>query len=358
MQSQSIASPAQALYRQRACLAALQGRLLQLAQTVGRPADLPPSQWAQLVAMLLEFRSDLILDLGRGFGNSTCAFAEVAHQLGGASTCRVLSLCLSDVWHAHSLPRLEKVVPASWFTPLAVTNADILDYPFEPVLAASARTAVFWDAHGFEMASCVLGKILPSIQHKPHLVLIHGLSDVRYAPEGSRFYDGQPLWTGNAWNGARVRLGHVETAVEDAVAALDFTARNRIPLHSAEHSYRAELTPEQMGELRDALGDQLFSLSGPWFYFSLNEAPPPYTFPVHERGRPLRAVTSLAPDCDFQRLHLDFLLKEHERLLREVEKARRRPWARRAWVRWKRSYRKRVHRWLGKSGDLTPLGGS
>jgi hypothetical protein len=31
--------------------------------------------------------------------------------------------------------------------------------------------------------------------------------------------------------------------------------------------------------MRRALGDELFSLQGHWFWFTMNEQPGPYTFP-------------------------------------------------------------------------------
>jgi hypothetical protein len=45
--------------------------------------------------------------------------------------------------------------------------------------------------------------------------------------------------------------------------------------------------------MRSLLGDELFSLQGHWFHFSLNEHPGPYTFPKpsrwSSRGAPKQA---------------------------------------------------------------------
>jgi hypothetical protein len=94
------------------------------------------------------------------------------------------------------------------------------------------------------------------------------------------------LWKSNNWSGPRLKLGIIDSAVEQSVAALDFTTRNRVTLDSADHSFRTELTETQQIEMRKLLGE-LFNLQGHWFYFSLNEHSGPYTFPRFRR--PLRS---------------------------------------------------------------------
>src|SRR5262249_60970035 len=92
-------TPAQAYWEQRRALREADGRLVALEEAVNAPRDLSPNQWAQLLAFALEFRPTLILELGRGLGNSTCVFTEAANRLPGGF-CRVLSLCLTDYWTA------------------------------------------------------------------------------------------------------------------------------------------------------------------------------------------------------------------------------------------------------------------
>src|SRR5215471_9029298 len=90
----SITHPAEAFWAQRENLAASKDKIKTLSAAIGRPTDLTPPQWAQIMAFAQEFRPDLIVELGRGMGNSTALFTEVAHHLGGAERCKVLSLCL------------------------------------------------------------------------------------------------------------------------------------------------------------------------------------------------------------------------------------------------------------------------
>jgi hypothetical protein len=275
---------AKAFWNQRLVLSKGKERILALSGAVDRPGDLWPYQWAQLMAMALEFSPDLILELGRGRGNSTCAFTQVANWLK-PRPCRVLSLCISDDWNKLTLPRVRQTVPEVWFEPLEALETDILAFDYESALSGYSRIFVFWDAHGYEVAECVLGEILPRIANQPHLVVMHDLSDARYLAPSSDQYDHHGLWKGNNWDGPRIRIGNINSAVEQAVAITDFTLRNKIPLHSADHDLHSEFDadPVRVAELQRLLGDSLFSLSCYWFWFSMNGFPGPWTFPAFRK---------------------------------------------------------------------------
>lgn len=276
----SIFSPAQCYWNQRQVLARAHDRILALSRTVNQASDLLPYQWAQLMSVVLDYQPDLVLELGRGRGNSTCAFTEAADLNGRRS--QILSLCLSDNWDRETVPRLRSVVPDAWFEPLSTVRADILDFDYEKALSGVGRLLLFWDAHGFEIAECVLGAILPIASKMEHLVLMHDLSDARYSSEEQLEYGGHGLWKGNNWTGPRLKLGIIDSAVEQSVAAVDFTTRNRLTLDSADHSFHTGLTPAQQAEMQSLLGE-LFDTQGHWFYFSLNERPGPYKFPRYTR---------------------------------------------------------------------------
>lgn len=278
-------SPARAYWNQRYVLARSRERILALSAAVGRPSDLWVSQFTQLMATALEFSPDLILELGRGWGNSTCAFTEAANQLAHIP-CRVVSLCLSDDWEVRTLPRLKTVVPDSWLLPLEALRTDILTFDFPAALAGAKRVFLFWDAHGFEIAESVLSRILPEMAGRTHLVAMHDLSDLRYLPPTALDYGDNGLWCGNNWSGPRVKIGNVDSAVEQAIAILDFTTRNRLTLESADHSNHTELGADaaKLAEMEQLLGPELFALPAHWFYFSLNEHTGPYTFPKQRSG--------------------------------------------------------------------------
>ena len=161
-----LRTPGQALWDQRQPLAALRSRLNSLSQAVDRPVDLSITQWVQIAAFTLDFRPDLIIELGREFGNSTCCFLEIANHLGGAKACLLLSLCLSDSWSVRTVPRLRNLVPKEWFAPADIRRVNLLDFDFKAELENCQRPLIFWDAHGFEVAECVLGSVLPHLLKK------------------------------------------------------------------------------------------------------------------------------------------------------------------------------------------------
>jgi hypothetical protein len=269
--------PAEAYWNSRDVLAKSRQKILKLIAAVGRDYDLRPFQWAQLMATAMEFSPDLILELGRGYGNSTAAFTEAAHLMG--SRPRIQSVCLSSDWDNHIAKAIGNVVGKDWFTPLTAVTGNILDYDYAAAFRGAQRVLVFWDAHGFDIAECVFGTILPILADRPHLVIMHDLSDARYGGPNDSTYGGQRIWRGNNWSGPRVRLGNIDSAVEQSIAAVDFTSRNNLTLDSADHSFHTELSIAQVREMEATLGE-LFSPSAHWFYFTLNERKGPYYFPA------------------------------------------------------------------------------
>jgi hypothetical protein len=270
-------TPAQALWAQRERLSRHFSRWQRLAALVGRPGDLAPSQWLQLAAFALDYRPDLIVELGRGYGNSTALFLEVAWQLGD---CRVLSLCNSTYWNEHTRPRLARELEPQWFAAGEILEVDILRTALE--LDGSQRCLVFWDAHGFEVAEWVLGYLLPRLSVRSHRVLLHDLSDRRYC-QAARDYQTVPLWKGGNADLPGMHLGHVFSRVAQAISVVDFTARNQVPLTSADESLH-DLNAAEAAELEERFG-AWFSRTGHWFWFSLEEQPvepvfPEYAFPT------------------------------------------------------------------------------
>jgi hypothetical protein len=221
--------------------------------------------------------------LGRGLGNSTCVFTEAANRLPPGS-CRVLSLCLTDYWDARTVPRLRAAVPGGWFSPLQAELANIVTWDYRSLVRPDDRVLVFWDAHGFEVAECVLGAILPLLADKPHVVAMHDLSDARYLPPEQDDYEGHRIWTGpsSQGSGSRLRLGHINSEVPQAVAIVDFCSRNRLTLESADHSLHTDIGADaaRQEDLRQIVGERHYSLIAHWYWFSLNEKPAPYHFPA------------------------------------------------------------------------------
>ena len=274
-------SPGSAYWNQRQAIAQSAERIRALSAAVGRTTDLMPFQFAQLFAAAREFSPDLILELGRGKGNSTCAYCEAANQLG---KCRVISICNSSDWEEQTQPKLRQFLPDEWFAPLQIHRGDILTHDYRTAIGDARRVLLFWDAHGFEIAECVLGVILPLLAGRDHIVIMHDLSDARYSAPGPLAYNGRRLWKGENAGDSRVRLDYIDSAVAQSISITDFAARNRIGVDSADHSNDLEINQQsgRVEAMRNLLGPELFALQAHWFWFSLNERAGPFTFPVFE----------------------------------------------------------------------------
>jgi len=267
-------SGAQACWNQRQVITELKSRIDEFSRLVGDTGSLWVSQYAQLTAAALEFRPDLIVELGRGFGNSTCAFTEAANRLG---TARVLSLDQYPNWR-ETARRLEVLVEPSWFKPLQAVETQICTFDFKRAMAGAPRVLLFWDAHGFDVAEVVLGRILPELARREHLVIMHDILDLRYQDVVPLSYGENELWTGGNCTSRYLQLGLLVSGVEQAISILDFSTRNRLPLHTCDHSLFTELGSTQAAELASLWGN-MFSRNGHWLYFSLREAAGPLTFP-------------------------------------------------------------------------------
>ncbi len=269
----------------REALASNGARLRQLIAAVNSPNELSSFQWAQWYAVALGFRPDLILELGRGRGNTTALFTEAASQIGGAT--RVVSLCQTADWMRFTAPALRASTPESWFERLDARVTDISSADYDRLFADRARVLVVWDAHGFDVAEVVFGEILPKIVRRDHLLLLHDILDNRYA-DVPRSYDGQPLWRGAAWQDrnpqwrTRVNLGWMHALQNQVVAIADFVARNGIELGSADHAFHEFFAadPSREAVLRDAIGSDFFCRNGHWTFLSLNGLAGPFHFPA------------------------------------------------------------------------------
>jgi hypothetical protein len=271
-------------YEQRFRIADDLAALRRLIEAVNWPNDLAPPQWAQWYGVALGFKPDLILELGRGYGNSTALFAQAASRLGST---RIVSLCLSAEWTSLVAARIARVVEPAWFASIDARKADILAADYGAILGEHQRVLVLWDAHGFEVAELVLGEILPRLVDRPHLVLMHDISDNRYAGI-SRSYQGLPLWKGSKWQqrtgawNSRVNIGWMNSIQDQVIALADFSARNDVEIGSADHEYAQFFArdPAKTSEMRDVLGDEFFSLIGHWAFLSLSGKNGPFSFPA------------------------------------------------------------------------------
>jgi hypothetical protein len=288
-----------ALYDAREQVRDAAPRLRALWGAIGMPNDLSLSQAAHWFAVTMTYRPDLVIELGRGQGNSTAVFTEAANRLGQT---RVKSFCFTAGWPKQR--EVARVVSdPDWFKPLELHSGNITRIDFAPHVQSAQRVLILWDAHGFEVSDAVLGHLLPLVADREHLVICHDISDNRVcAPP--RDYGGRPSWRGmrdyDTWVGtpgqrARVNLFWVNTIVDQAIAILDFCWRNDIELHSADYDGHCATAahPEQVQAVRATWPEDLFQTCNHWVYFSLNECRGQRFFPT-----PTAASAVPAPERD------------------------------------------------------------
>lgn len=245
-------------------LAGALSRLTALRAAVAWPSDLPFSQWAQLYAAARAYEPDLVLELGRGYGNSTCVFTEAVARAGKG---RVVSVSFDGerAWATKTAPRLMSEVDRSWFDRLTILEQDILDLDLDEALAGAERVLVWWDAHGGELARFLLAEAMPRLRSREHLVCVHDVSDGRGEVESNAYVRPDGL--------VRIWQGHLVCPYDEIVPIFDFLSRNRIPYTTARESLRAfaEGHPDRWREMQRVLPAEVLSRGG-WMWYSLADA--------------------------------------------------------------------------------------
>jgi len=238
---------------------------LELRQELASRDQLSEAQWTQLIAALVDRKPGLILELGDGLGARSCLALEAAAILD----CRVLSLARAGERKAFA-EEVEGLRGEAWLSRLDAREDPIAELDFAELLRNVGQVTVIWSVGGFDAAEVILGRLGPQLLSRDHRVIVTGLTDARF--HDVRGYGGRGLWRGGN-DASRVLIGEIDAGVPQAVAALDFTGRNSLKLHSADE------------ELREALGGKAWAeslLDGHWFHFSLNErehGSEPPTFP-------------------------------------------------------------------------------
>jgi len=268
-------SPAKAIWENRQLLTEwmpeIRGVRSVLQEAMGGPRDFVRQQWLQIASLVYDFKPDLIIELGRGYGNSTCAMSVAAKMLRPA-LCRIVSCCLANEFNRISRPYLEQhLSDPGILAPLEAIETDILTFDFNPFIKDAKRVFVFWDAHGFDVARTILTNLLQKLKDCPHVAVIHDMADLAYMPADLRAFDSYPKWMRYGTADPKYVLGNVGGQYEEVIALVDFVSRNKMEIRSAESSYFPGLSLDQVRELETLFGDD-FSQFGFWYYFSLNWA--------------------------------------------------------------------------------------
>lgn len=241
-------------------LATIRSRLAKIE----RPNELTVAQAAALAMMASG--SNLALDLGTGYGNSASVLGTVCARV-------------------HTFDLHDSATPDLFPGNVTRHFCDITEANFAPIVEGAQRVIVFWDVDGFDVAEAVLGRIMPLIADRPHLIVCHDISDNRYCSPSE--YGSRRLWRGSTEFEARpdtfayVHLGWASSAADQLIPILDFCHRNALELHSIDHEF-AQSAPQQQQIFRETVSAELFHMA----YFTMME--------THHRNFP--RVPELRPD--------------------------------------------------------------
>ena len=269
-----IFNAGEALWKYRRELKKSRNRILKLARAINRLNDLSLPQYGQLFVTTLAFKPDLIIELGRGFGNSTAVFTEVANQL---TNCKVISICLSNDWQKTTSVEIAKIIPKNWFNKLDAKITNIFDIDIRKLVKKSKRILFLWDAHGWDVAEYILGRVLPAIRKKEHLVLVHDIS--YFDQKNHADYGSHGVWKGYPGDEVKdlpyVVVDSMTSPFEEVIVIYDFAARNKLKIYSLQEQINEIFRKNNnaRAELKNLLGKHLADSSSSFHYFSLNTLP-------------------------------------------------------------------------------------
>jgi hypothetical protein len=259
-------------------------RSIERLSAMRRVIDVPALDWIEwllLFAEAVDYRPDLIVELGRFHGSSTCALTEAATVLG---ECRVRSYDVDGAraYETRTLPRLRPLVSADWLGRQEIVHKDLTREAPEDMLRGGRRVLLFWDAHESAVARHVLARVAPALATREHLIVVHDVLDARYASVDPGYVTQAGQLT--VWR------GHLMSDCEELDEIHDFASRNGIRLHTAGRSAwgrcpdspAAEVVP---GAVRGIVGSALDLFDDPrrarFVYFSCGDrtSPRPLVFP-------------------------------------------------------------------------------
>jgi hypothetical protein len=259
---------------------AFRKRLDLIRLLVDEPGNLNVLQGLQFYALCLEYQPDLIIELGRGFGNSTCVFAEAITQIGHG---RLVSFDLDTLWQEQTLPKLKSSELAFLLPVIDARRQDIKAADFNAIVGRARKVLVYWDAHGWDAADGVLCSLLPAIASCSHIVACHDVSDNRYV-EVERSYGSRMFWREPELKevSARYNIGWINTQEAQFLPLTDFLWRNQCALRSADEDLATwrKNHAERQAAVEQAIGHDEFSPGCHWAYFSLNDTEAELTFPA------------------------------------------------------------------------------
>jgi len=238
---------AHSLLNQRKALVDSKNRLREMSEAVSRPVDFGFPDWIQLYSLVMEFSPDLIIELGRGYGNSTCLFTEAVNKNGKGNVVSV-GFDSEHAWEKTTVPSLKKLISPGWLEKLEIKQQDIMKIDFTEITRQAQRVLLFWDAHGKELAQFIIAQLFPIIQTKEHLIVMHDVTDTGNSVPPPPPENDAPK---------TIKIQNLTSIFEEIIPLFDFFSSNGIPYDTLRESTLRFLreneqnSPDKSKELKD-----------------------------------------------------------------------------------------------------------
>jgi predicted O-methyltransferase YrrM len=151
-------------------------RLKLLRRLVAWPINLTWETWLNLTGLVERFQPTFVLELGRGYGNSTAVFTELSRRLDFDIV--TIGFDSEHAWETVTSPKIRRFFGGDWFSRLTVMQADITETDLAALVADRERVLVFWDAHGDDVAEALTTNLLPHLP-SANLVVVHDVYDMQ-----------------------------------------------------------------------------------------------------------------------------------------------------------------------------------
>ncbi len=134
------------------------------------------TEFILLYALILNFKPDCILELGRCCGNSLYTISIALDSLNYAPKS-VISICLTDLIYGVSLT-VEKDLEYKLNQSIEIVTKNFLKWDYS-ILRQKDNILIFYDIHGAKPMRHFLNRVTPLLKEKKHIVIFH---DFSYGP--------------------------------------------------------------------------------------------------------------------------------------------------------------------------------
>jgi hypothetical protein len=239
------------------CDAAVE-RLRPLYRMMDFPEEMPFSDWLMLYSLTLQHGPRRVVEIGRGFGSSTCVFAEAAHALGAS----FVSYDLEHGQWAATLPKVVRMMGKGWLPREGLAGVDFMLVHPKQVVPGGERTLLFLAPHDRDHASHIVTHIFPRLGPED-LIIVRNVTDF-----GSGLIEAVPVqWCFESYCSPFESLAVLHEYWQGHNTPVRSPARDAAPMMTVPSDTWARFSVRLPLEARPLIGR-----GGHWVYFCLDSA--------------------------------------------------------------------------------------